>query len=391
MKISIYQVVPQLSVAFGHAETVRKNAESIVISVEYKGIRAIGECAPREYVTGETLDRVFNTLQIIPYKNILRSIDQPTLIMAIDAFIKWDLNKLTSSNNATCALELLFLDWLGQRFKIPVCEILYKFYFGASKLKEDLVFKTSQVLDLAIDVKYFLENRAPFHTVKIKVDGDLEKNIERVSKIRSAIGKDVPIIVDANMSWTLSEAIRQINYLKKYDISFFEEPLKKGAFKEYAILKKITELKILLDESVCSADDALVAIRLNACDAFNVRISKCGGIRNALDIVRIARINNLQFQIGAQVAEVGPLIAAGRHLRSIVDDAITFEAGQPERWFRDYLVTPMPLVDRSTNLTGFLLKPGLGVELTRFIKSCSEKMALWNDKSKRFTEEHKIT
>ena len=54
-------------------------------------------------------------------------------------------------------------------------------------------------------------------------------------------------------------------------------------------------------------------ISRQACDIFNVRISKCGGLINAARIDRLAREAGLKCQLGAQVGEAGILSAAGRH------------------------------------------------------------------------------
>jgi L-alanine-DL-glutamate epimerase-like enolase superfamily enzyme len=70
---------------------------------------------------------------------------------------------------------------------------------------------------------------------------------------------------------------------------------------------------VVADESLCSLEDATTLIREQACDVFNVRISKCGGLINAGRIDRLAREAGLACQLGAQVGEAGILSAAGRH------------------------------------------------------------------------------
>ena len=70
---------------------------------------------------------------------------------------------------------------------------------------------------------------------------------------------------------------------------------------------------VVADESLCSLQDARTLIREQACDIFNVRISKCGGLINAGRIDQLARAAGLDCQLGAQVGEAGILSAAGRH------------------------------------------------------------------------------
>ena len=47
-----------MSKPFGHAQATRTVAENVLVTVKVDGITGIGECVPRLYVTGETVDSV---------------------------------------------------------------------------------------------------------------------------------------------------------------------------------------------------------------------------------------------------------------------------------------------------------------------------------------------
>ncbi len=362
LKASLYHINIPLKRPFDHAKKQRNVADSILLRVEYNGVVGWGECAPRDYVTGNSSVQIFNELckakpQIFEVLHT-RHCSEPFSFFDLLARMNRGL-----SLNARCILEMAILDWFGRYYKKPVFKLLEKSFFNPPVLQKEKFFKTSQVLDLSMSVEDFLDKRQPFHCIKIKVNSDMALATKRIQVVRESVGVDVPVILDANMSWSLEAAKENIKVLEKYNIAFYEEPLTKGALYDYGVLREKTGAKFLLDESLCSYEDAINAIKYKAVDAFNIRISKCGGLLSSIRLIELARKHSLGFQLGAQVAEVGPLIAASRHLRYIASDAFTYEAGQPDYLFENYIVDPMPLVDRNTNLALPLRDNGLGLTI----------------------------
>lgn len=119
----------------------------------------------------------------------------------------------------------------------------------------------------------------------------------------------------------------------------------------------------MLDESLCTPEDARTAVEARACDAFNIRVAKNGGPLRAARLIGHARRHGIAFQIGVQVAEVGPLINAGRALAFCHRDALTVEAGQSDRFFPEMIVSPRPVVDRRANTLAPAPGPGFGMTL----------------------------
>lgn len=359
---------------FSHAKRTRYNAEAVILEIESHGVKGLGECVPRSYVTGESIDSVINKIKNIDIREIVLSIHLGGLDHAIDSLRHLKIYDLPQ--NVNCLLEMALLDWIGNFFKISISSILKKFVLSSSNVRNDnkILFETSQVLDFSIDVEDFINERGPFHYIKIKVGTDLKNNIEKVAKIRARLGGEVKLSIDANMAWTYDEAFDQITELKKFNIDYYEEPLQSRQWNAYGELKCKTGVNILLDESVCDLADIRAAFSHKACDAINIRISKCGGLINAAEMINFASQNGLSYCIGAQVAEVGPLIAAGRQLVSAVNHSGAFEAGQPDRLFNgDYIISPMPLVDRITNLAIKIDDYGLGCHLNEFIYMFSKE------------------
>ena len=81
-----------------------------------------------------------------------------------------------------------------------------------------------------------------------------------------------------------------------------------------AFVKSNSTIPVMADESIVTLDDAKRLIDQNACDYFNLRISKCGGIYNTLAIVELSKQMGIKIQLGCLVGETAILSAAGRHL-----------------------------------------------------------------------------
>ena len=153
-----------------------------------------------------------------------------------------------------------------------------------------------------------------FANVKIKVGDDLDHAVHSLKTIRALAGTSVDLRVDANCAWSAERALEAIEHLRPYGISSVEQPV---AASDLAGLRRITAAtseSIIVDESLCSVADAERLVAANACDAFNIRVSKCGGLLASARIASIAEQAGLACVVGAQVGESGLLSAAGRHL-----------------------------------------------------------------------------
>ena len=52
----------------------------------------------------------------------------------------------------------------------------------------------------------------------------LAEDIERVKAMRAHLGEGFPLMVDANMTWSVDEAIRAARAFQPFDLTWLEEP-----------------------------------------------------------------------------------------------------------------------------------------------------------------------
>ena len=108
--------------------------------------------------------------------------------------------------------------------------------------------------------------------------------------------------------------------------------------------------------------DAENLVREHACDVFNVRVSKCGGLLPSLEISEFGLSAGLKVQVGAQVGETSLLSAAGRHLALHLAELESAEGS-----FGTYLlsedITTEPVMFGDGGRGSLVLGPGLGVSV----------------------------
>ncbi|MEC4015050.1 enolase C-terminal domain-like protein [Streptomyces sp. H27-D2] len=348
--------------SFDHPAARRTTSDSLVLSLEADGVSGIGECAPRRYVTGETADSVTSALRRVDLDAVFELLTGVPPQELLDLLRRNGFSttfQLGGGNNLICLLETAVLDWLGQRLDLGARALLPG--HGQGWARGPLLI--SQVLDLSIEVEEFLATRGPFHFVKIKASGDIERDARTVKSVRGYVGEDVTVMVDANMCWTPTTAVPNAWRLRESGADYVEEPLPKGSWDGLRALRREGGIGVMLDESVCTAEDAHRAVREEACDAFNIRVAKNGGTLGAARLIAYAQAHGLRFQLGVQVAEVGPLINAGRALAFNHPGALTVEAGQSDRFFPDMIVSPRPAVNRGANTISPAEGAGWGMTL----------------------------
>jgi L-alanine-DL-glutamate epimerase-like enolase superfamily enzyme/alpha-beta hydrolase superfamily lysophospholipase len=304
--------------SFGHALAERSSSTNVYVKVTLAdGTVGYGEGVPRGYVTGETAQAALTAVSqryapALLGRELSGPDDVPEMLEAVAATV--ETSSAGPPGAAWCAVELAILDAAGRRFGVPVSHWLGP--VRAPVLTYDAVLpfsKSAAVVPLAT----LIRGLGITH-VKLKVGRDLGGDVHRLRLLRNVLGAEADVRVDANCAWTVEQALLSIEALRRYGISAVEQPL---AADDVAGLQRLTadcpEL-IIVDESLRTIAEARALVDAKACDAFNIRVSKCGGLRTSMSIAEIAGDAGLTVVVGAQVGESGILSAAGRHLAACV-------------------------------------------------------------------------
>lgn len=266
------------------------NAENVLVKIiTDKGIIGFGECSPYMAINGESQDTCFMVGQY--FAKLFKGKDA----LAIEDRIR-DMDQLIYGNSSIkSAFDIALYDIASQHAGIP----LYKFLGGKNDktIVTDYTVSIGEPDKMAADAVKIKNEGYP--AIKVKVGRDGKKDVERMKAIRAAVGKDIPLRIDANQGWSVAEAIETLNALAPLDIQHCEEPIARWDFMNLPQVRKASPIPIMADECCGDEHDAERLLNLDACDYMNIKLGKAGGIFKALKIVELAKKKDLHLQVGA--------------------------------------------------------------------------------------------
>ena len=322
MTISIYQLCIPFTRPFRHARCLRHASDAVIVRLEdHDGVCGYGEGHARPYVTGEHVSSMigFITTHVAPR---LFELDFDS---SCDPFewvkrISFDLTDhchmrtdVVVWHAACCAVELALLDWALRRADRSLADYLSP---ARTSVTYSGIISAESPADAASLAKRFISFGITHLKVKIGIDDDEA----RLGAIRDTVGLSCELRADANGAWTAEQAIQHLARLAPYQLACVEQPVAAGDIEGLIRVKQSSGIPVMVDESLVTRDQALKLASVKACDLFNIRVSKCGGIVRSLDVATIAREHGVRVQVGAQVGETALLSAVGRHLAAFLPE-----------------------------------------------------------------------
>lgn len=298
--------------SFAHSLASRNSSRNLIVRLTLEdGTTGWGESVPRDYVTGETVEQAEESIQL-KFSPALRQLDCQNFDRLLTSLS--DLHKELSLHQqqagaSWCALETAVLDAACKVHKKKLLSVVgepvqKEIYYGGV-----VPFGGKKALAAIL---YFYKLLG-YRTVKLKVGKSLEEDLAKVSLARKIMGKDCTIRVDANCAWTLEEALKAAESFRIYGVASYEQPLPANKKEDLQKLTAAIEEAVVLDESLSSIELAEELAQEKIGSAFNIRLSKLGGLIPSMQVLKIAEEHKLEVHLGAQVGESGILSAAGRH------------------------------------------------------------------------------
>ncbi len=372
-KVRVHQITLPFSGDFSHARRKASSAHNIIVEIipDHEEIRGYGEGAPRIHVTGESQESAAESVK--------------ALVMSKE--FPWDLESISEvwgfverlsvgkeHHAALCSVELALLDALGRAESKPVIEYLPKdfitgkVYYGAAipMASEERV---TQVCGLIRSLG--------INKLRVKMGKDFEQNQRSMRIVRGYFGEESDLRVDVNGGWDEARAFEHLDLLLKHKVSIVEQPMMPGdsSTGRFAAELRAHGIALMADESACTLSEVEALAQQGWYSMTNIRLSKCGGFRNSLNILDFLRKNGLSFQIGCQLGESGVLSAAGRALCLINRDAAYYD-GSYDKFLLGDNITVEDVTFGPGGEAGPLNGPGLGVEVDK------EKVGYLSDPSK---------
>ncbi|HWH04501.1 MAG TPA: dipeptide epimerase [Gemmatimonadales bacterium] len=264
------------------------------------GVEGWGEASPSAYY-GETAETVLEKLKILePHL--------PKDPFDLDAAEARFAKVVPKNGAARAALSGALHDLVGKRLGVP----LYKLW-GLDPKKAPVSSFTIGI-DTPEKTRAKVKEASGYSILKIKLGTDRDEEI--LKTIRDATDK--PLRVDANAGWTKERALKMLPMLKEYGVEFVEQPLPPDDLEGIAAVRKAGILPVVVDEScIVAADIPRVA---QAADGINIKLAKCGSLREALRMIATARAHKMLVMVGCMI-ETSIGITAAAHFTPLVDAA----------------------------------------------------------------------
>lgn len=129
--------------------------------------------------------------------------------------------------------------------------------------------------------------------IKLKLDGDLSLDRERIRIVREARA-DVWLGVDANQGFVSADLDALAAAARDYSVSLIEQPLKRGD--EAALEGWQPGVPVAADESILDLSE--LHERARWYDVINIKLDKCGGLTEALKMAQAATDLGKRLMIG---------------------------------------------------------------------------------------------
>lgn len=276
-------------------------AEVVISEFDHDGIVGYGEASPsarynesritvREFLRKVQLDRWESPFQLEDIDCYLGTIPE-------------------CSGAARASVDIALHDWVGKKLGVPLWKL-----WGLDRRNTPRTSFTIGLDRLDVMEKKVREaEEYPILKVKVGVPEDREiiRMIRRVT--------DKPVRVDANEGWkTKEDALEKIKWLEEEGIEFVEQPMPAQDLASCAWLRQRVNLPLIADESCIGLQD--IPQLKDAFDGINIKLMKCGGLRQAMRMIHTAKAFGMKVMLGCMI-ESSVAITAAAHLSPLADYA----------------------------------------------------------------------
>lgn len=322
----------------------------LIVAVTSEGLTGWGECPvfPQPYYTYETIETAKHILEdfLIP-KLLGKTINSPTEVRNLLAFVR-------GHNMAKSALDCAIWDVFAKAENISLSKLLGgvrdKVKVGVSvSLTQDIDFLLAKVEDFV---------NQGYQRVKLKISPHWA--LQPLQAVRKKY-PHMMLMADANSAFTLDD-LPLFQSMDDLNLIMIEQPLAYDDLLDHSYLQSHINTPICLDESINSVHDTRLSIELKSAQIINLKVSRVGGITNALEIHHLCQQAGIKLWCGGML-ESGIGRATNLHLASLANFLLPADISATNRYFREDIITdpiPLNLQDSTINVPQ---NPGIGVEV----------------------------
>ena len=284
---------------FTIAEGSRNTTPVMLTEISYEGMAGYGEASMPPYL-GESHETAAAFLSKVD----LSSFETPFLMEDILQYVE----QIAPGNYAAKAsVDIALHDLVGKLVGQP----WFRLWGLNAAHAPDTSFTIG--IDKPEVVKEKTREAAPYKILKIKLGKGNDR--EMIRSVRSV--NNGPLCVDVNQGWTdKQEALDTIFWLKEQGVVFVEQPMLKTALADTAWLTQRSPLPVIADEALQTLSDLEKVNGIYS--GINVKLMKCGGMRAAFTMVKMARALGMRVMIGC-MTETSCAVTAAAQLSPLAD------------------------------------------------------------------------
>ncbi len=266
--------------------------------IDRDGTEGWGEAAPSR-IYGESTETVLAALQA--YAEHL----PPDPLLMEDTERHWEM-LLKLNPSARCALSSALHDLAAKRLGVPVYQM-----WGLNPAKAPQSTFTIGI-DTVEKLRIKVQEAESYPILKIKLGTDRDHEI--LQTIRAITDKELR--VDANTGWTVKRTIQMLPVLQEFGVTVLEQPLPADDLEGLATVTRASRIPVIADESCLTAAD--IPRLVGKVDGINIKLAKCGSLREALRMIAIARAHHMMVMVGC-MSETSIASTAAAHFTPLVD------------------------------------------------------------------------
>jgi L-Ala-D/L-Glu epimerase len=259
-----------------------------------------------------------------------------------------------TGNFAWAGIDMALWDLCGKACGQPLWRLLgglaqseaSYFYYLARGARDELAAQVEDGLRSGFDVFY------------LKVGLDDATDLEMVRAVRETLGSGPRLRIDANGSWTVPQALRNLRALAEYDIDFVEQPVRDHPVGQLGEVRSRVPMAVCANEGLWSEAEAYARIRAREADVYCLSAYWVGSLGGFHRIAWTAAYEGLQVCKHTH-GELGLAAAAGHHVVLTLPNGV--DGHQQTAYLMEHDVVRDPIPISSGSRWGVIEGAGLGM------------------------------
>ncbi len=337
MELTFRPFDAQMKHVFTIANSSRTTTPIVLTEIAYDGYVGYGEAAMPPYL-GESQASAIEFLKRVDLSQFKSPFEMQDILTYVDSIT-------TNNTAAKASVDIALHDLVGKIMGQP----WWKIWGFNAATTPNTSFTVG--LDTEEVVKEKTREASPYKVIKVKLGRDEATDKMMINTIRSVT--NTTICVDANQGWKDKYyALDMINWLNERNVSMIEQPMSKYMLEETAWLSERSPLPIIADEACQRLTD--VPKLKGVYHGINIKLMKCTGMREAREMVSLAKALHMKLMIGC-MTETSCAVSAAAQLAPEMEWADL----DGNLLIANDVFKGMTVVDGKVTLNE---KPGIGIE-----------------------------